>query len=135
MRDKRKTAWLAVLVAAAFLAEGCDDSEGGKAPAGGPDLRGAWSGRYVRPGVSEPLQARVIQDGDAVVIQTTRAQAGRLLTGYLNDAARLTMTDGYDGELWTSASPASPTRLHLHDYLQSPSLGYDPPLQEIILTR
>ena len=135
MRCARMAVRLAMLGVAVGLLDGCNESDGGSPPPGGPDLSGEWSGRYVSPGVSEPFEARVIQDGDAVVIQTTRAQAGRLLTGTMDRDAKLRMTDGYNSELWTSASPATPHRIHIHDYLQTPTIGYDPPLQDLILTR
>jgi len=126
---------LAPLLIVAGLLGGCNESEGGSASPTGLDLRGSWSGEYVRPGVREPLKAKVIQDGDAIIIQTSRQTVGRLLTGYMNSNADLSMTDGYDGELWTSATPATPNRIYLHDYLYSPTVDNDPPLQDIILTR
>lgn len=128
---------LAGLFCAALLIAGCNDGGGGGggSSSSGISLRGKWSGRYVSPSSSMSLSAEISQQGDSVIISTTKSGVGHLLTGTLTANGQLRLTDGYDGETWTSYGPVTRNNLRIRDYLYDPDLTSDSPEQDIYLSR
>ena len=119
---------------------GCDNGGSSGPPPIGPDLRGRWGGAYYQTnrGGQLSLTATVRQDGDAVTITTSKTGGTAvLLTGTTDERGHLDMTDGFDGQEWTSFfGPASTNHIKLADYVETPSLeDPDPPLYVLDLTR
>jgi hypothetical protein len=119
------------LVAVCWIPAGCED---GPDPVGA-DIGGSWTGRYERPGYSEPLTATVDQHGSNITITTSKTGVGHLLLGTISSEARIDVIDQYDGEEWTSYGPVTETSLRIRDYLFDPELGGDSPEQDIYLSR
>ncbi|MBM4155397.1 MAG: hypothetical protein FJ221_10270 [Lentisphaerae bacterium] len=116
---------------------GCNDSgDGGGTPGtSGINLSGSWTGEYTSPGIRIPVQARIRQSGDAVVIQTTKSGVANFLTGTMGPNGFLFMTDSVDAETWTSNGDVTESSFLIRDYLYDPSLGSDSPEQDLILHR
>lgn len=114
--------------------------QGKSVPPVGPDIRGRWGGVYYQTdrGGQVSLSASIGQEGDAVTISTSKpAGTARLLTGTINEEGRMVLTDGFDGETWTTLfGPATPNHVKLADYVYTPSLeDPDPPVYVLDLTR
>jgi hypothetical protein len=119
-------------------AAGCDSGGGeakGTPGTAGLDLTGSWSGEYTSPGVRIALKAKIRQNGDAVVIQTSKDGVCNLLTGTMSPDGSLFMTDSVDAETWTSHGEVTESGFLVRDYLYDPSLGSDSPEQDLILRR
>ena len=116
---------------------GCNDGSGGGggSSSSGLTIGGKWSGRYVNPSQSMSLSAEISQQGNSVIISTTKSGVGHLLTGTITDGGNLRLTDSYDGETWTSYGPVTANSIRIRDYLYDPELGSDSPEQDIYLNR
>ncbi len=123
-----------VVVLAAVLTgllTGCEDNAFSKSPEG-PDIGGSWNGTYERPGLSEPLSAKITQDGDSVVIETTLSGPGELFTGAITKAGDIEAMDNYNGKTWTSLGETTPKHVYIRDYL---NVGASEAVQAINLIR
>jgi hypothetical protein len=129
----KRAAFLTLLVCSGFIFLGCEDSD--RAPPVGTDIGGNWTGYYERPGYHEDLQAEVEQDGSSLVITTTLAGNGHQLTGTIDTGSFIYVTDGYDGETWTSYGQVTPNYIYIRDFLWDPDLGNRSPVQGIYLFR
>ena len=135
----RQAALVALALAAVYLTSGCNDGSSSSPPIG-PDLRGTWGGVYYRTdgGPRTPLTAKVRQDGDAIYISTDRVDGptGRKLTGTMTPEGRMTLTDAYDGETWTTFyGPARTNQCRVADYVHPPHVPENNPLYGIDLRR
>ena len=137
MDTMKALAALLLSMTAMVWACGCNDSgEGGGTPGtAGINLSGSWTGEYTSPGVRIPVQARIRQSGNAVVIQTTKSGVANFLTGTMGPDGYLFMTDSVDAETWTSYGDVTGSSFLIRDYLYDPSLGSDSPEQDLILHR
>jgi hypothetical protein len=122
------TVWMALAVGVA-LAAGCGGGGGGGAPPVGPDLRGQWAGVITQPGSpATSLTATIGQDGNAVTIHTSLQGIGAAFTGASTDDGCLSLTDGFDGETWTTfRRKTTPTRIQISDFTRAPVLGEPQP--------
>ncbi|MDF3128004.1 hypothetical protein P0Y35_02225 [Kiritimatiellaeota bacterium B1221] len=135
-----------------LLCSSCSDSGGGEdsefgessaSSSGGiPQVKGAWTGHYVVYGGSgafdgQPVTAKIKQGGDAVVINTNLPTIGRMLTGTINSHGEMTLTDAYDGEVWTTLyGSATSDLIRIADFLVAPSVeNPDPPIAVIELRK
>ena len=129
-----------------LVLEGCNDGGSGGAnvnvtndtgvvSTGSLSLSGSWSGRYTSPTLTVPLTAKIRQSGDTLIIQTTKAGVGHLLTGTIGSAGNIMLTDSMDGETWTSYGTVTENNMVIRDYLYKPELGSDSPEQDIYLSR
>lgn len=124
-----------------FVVAGCDPTGGGSGTKPvGPDIRGKWSGEFytirLEPPRRQTVTAEIRQDGDAVVVKTSRTGTAANLTGTINAAGRMTMTDAADGETWTTYfGPATASRVRLADFLYDDDLGADSPMYVLDLKR
>lgn len=138
LRDVR-TWVLAVLVAAA--AAGCTSSDDDPAPPVGPAVGGSWVGHYFDRGGSRqdtPITATIRQDGDAIMIRTSLVGVGANLTGTIDAAGDMRLTDAFDGEIWTTHyRPATTNFVQIADFLRQPEPEDQgaTPIQIIELTR
>lgn len=87
----------------------------------GPNLNGnTWAG-YIKntKGRYDPIGAVIRQSGDRVTIQSSiQSGIGSLLTGTIDSRGRMTMTDHYDNEVWTTVGrSASKSYIKLEDYV------------------
>lgn len=124
---------LSVLLAVGLLAVGCDSGGGSGSTPVGPDIRGKWSGSFysirLDPPRRQPVTATIQQDGDAVIIKTSRTGTGANLTGTIDAKGNMKLTDAFDGELWTTYyGPATATRVRILDFLYDDDLGGESPL-------
>jgi len=127
----------------ALVFSGCNDSgssDDGAASAGVPSVSGSWSGIYYRTdeAAEESITASISQDGKAVVINTTKASApGQAFTGTIETNGEMILTDGSDGETWTTHfGPATGNNIHIADFVRPPTPEeMDPPLRIVHLTR
>ncbi len=135
---KYKASWL-VVVSAVVLAGGCNDgndNDGGGTPGtAGINLSGSWTGEYTSPGVSVSLRARILQNGNAVIINTTKDGVASFLSGTMGPDGFLFLTDSVDAETWTSYGDVTANSFIVRDYLYDPTLGSDSPEQDLILRR
>jgi hypothetical protein len=138
----QSAAWLAVSPAFYLLNSGGSafgGGDGNKADPVGADIAGDWAGYYENDetGDRENITATVSQDGDAVSITTSKTGPGHHLTGAISAEAHLFMTDSYDGQTWTSQTPATHNSLEIGDYTYKPEPGAEdsPPLQFLQLYR
>ena len=132
----QQAGWLAV--SPAFYLLDNSSSKDTKTSPVGADIAGSWSGKYwdENTGDTEPVTAEVSQDGDAVVITTSRTGSGHNLTGTIKTNAEMLLTDSYDGQRWSTWTPVTHNAMDLLDYDWQPVLGEpDPPLQHITLSR
>ena len=133
---RRHRVFLPILLAP-LLMSGCGGGGGSSDPPVGPDLRGEWVGVFLGNGPRQALTATILQDGDAIMIRTSLTGIGANLSGTSSTDGSLSLTDAFDGEIWsTFSSKASATRVQIQDFLRSPAPD-DPnaPLQTIELTR
>jgi len=101
----------------------CDGGGGGSSlPPVGPSIAGKWTGLFFIqgvPGSEEEIRASIRQDGDAVVIATTRAETatGHRLTGTIDESGEIFLTDALDGETWTTINtPATENFVEIADF-------------------
>lgn len=139
-----KTLFCFALVAIVIFHTGCDDSDsssnngssGGSSSNSVISIAGSWSGIYYRTDQAgeESINATITQDGSAVVINTTKnSTPGQFFTGTISSSAYLTLTDGSDGETWTSHfGPATASSINIADYITAPSTGNPNPGLHII---
>lgn len=115
----------------------CNDGGGstGGPSSSGFNLSGSWSGRYQSPDMQLALTAKIRQDGDTLIIQTTKEGVGHLLTGTISTNGSIMLTDSLDGETWTSYGEVTDVYVRIRDYLYNPALGSDQPEQDIYLSR
>ena len=106
---------------------GCNDSSGGSTPSG-MDISGDWSGEYSSPVQAVPVQAKITQDGDALVIETNKKGSGHLLTGRIDADGYIWMMDAGSGQTWTTTGTTSANSVTLQDYY------YDPAVSEAMQT-
>jgi hypothetical protein len=127
-----------MLVAPALLV-GCDGGGGGSAPPVGPDIRGKWEGIFFTEGAgnAEDITARIGQDGDAVVIKTSKSTPpGQRFTGSMAPDGFMTLTDASDGETWSTLSGnATESYIRIEDFVFRPAAGGDAPKNVIELRR
>jgi len=129
-----------------MICSGCD--RGGKESVGSgtgdtstdpyPDIRGSWSGSFFRTDVlgSTPVKATIGQDKDALSIRTDLLPGvGKSFTGTITTAGEMSLTDGYDGESWTSYFGAARTNyIKIADFITPPTIeDPHPPLHIIEL--
>jgi hypothetical protein len=110
-------------VCAFALMSGCDGGGGGSSSQGAVDIAGSWSGSYENEETGEhvSISATVDQDGSGVVIKTTKGNPpGQSLSGSMDGDANLTMTDAGDGEVWTSYTPTTASRIVITDFTYQP---------------
>jgi hypothetical protein len=126
-------------ISALVWAGGCNDgndNDGGGVPGtAGINLSGSWTGEYTSPGVRVPLSARILQNGNAVIINTTKDGVANFLTGTMGPDGFLFLTDSVDAETWTSYGEVTANSFLVRDYLYDPTLGNDSPEQDLILRR
>lgn len=138
MKRKNHGAGL-VLMAMMGLMTGCGDEEGPEPV--GPSIGGKnWSGIYFRSDGKEreEITATVSQKGDTIVITTTHSRAeGKRFTGTITPSGKMSLTDGYDGETWTTFfGPVTANYIKVADFVERPEPGEPrPPLNEIELRR
>jgi hypothetical protein len=112
-----RTGITSLLVMALLVLCSCDEEGQNSSPVG-PDISGDWSGNYhIGGGPSTPISASITQNGDATVVETSLSGEGHLLTGTMDGEGNMYMTDAFDGETWTSAGPATASRVVLIDFL------------------
>lgn len=110
---------------------GCSDTgPSGPAPVGA-DIGGKWEGELYRTDRAYHVQltARVDQEADAIIIDTSKAEGiAQLLTGTIRSNATLQLTDANTGEKWTSYyGPANETNLVVADYAETPTIEHPEP--------
>jgi len=132
----RHAGLLAVLVVAA-LALGCGSGSGHKrSPPVGPNITGRWNGEYFRTDRSSrtALTATIRQDGDAIWINTSKAEGrARSFTGTMDEDGEMSLTDAYDGQHWTSEyGPATTNRVVIGDYVERPSMEDPDPASYVL---
>ncbi len=126
-----------------FTDDAAESSESASASSGSvPNIKGTWTGQYVVYGGTDAydgqaVTAKIKQDKDAVVITTNLPVTGRFLTGTIKSDGDMTLTDAYDGELWTTHfEPATTTSMRIADFLTAPSVeNPDPPIGVIELSK
>ena len=116
------------------LLAGCGGGDGDDGPTF-LDLSGDWSGRYVGPDGDQDLQATITQEQDALIITTSLQGIGQLFTGNIDTNNEITLTDAYDGEIWTSHGIVATHSFLVRDYLYDPLLGTNSPDQGIYFDR
>ena len=126
MQGMSTIGWLAALVLVMPLA-GCNDSGGGAAPAG-LNMSGDRSGEYSSPVQAVSVNAKITQDGDALVIETTKAGNGHLLTGRIDADGKIWVMDAGTGQTWTTTGTTAANVLTLQDYY------YDPAVSDLMQT-
>ncbi|MFT5122600.1 MAG: hypothetical protein ACI9QL_004874 [Candidatus Omnitrophota bacterium] len=105
-----------------------------------PRINGKWKGSFFRTDElgSTPVTATIRQDRDAITISTDLpADIGANFTGSINSKGKLTLTDGFDGEVWTTFfGPATTNFVKIADFIVGPTAA-DPeqPLKVIELRR
>ncbi len=106
-----------------------------------PDIRGSWSGSFYRTDVlgSTSVNATIDQDIEAVSIHIDGLLPGlgNSFIGTITILGGMSLTDGYDGESWTTYyGPASPDFIKIADFIVPPSTeNPHPPLHIIELRR
>jgi hypothetical protein len=149
MKDFIRQGLAGICVCTLVIFSGCD--HGGKESVGGggtgstspspyPDVRGSWSGSFFRTDVlgSTPVTATIGQDRDAVSIRTDLPPGlGNSFTGTITPGGDMSLTDGYDGESWTTYyGPATADFIKIADFIVPPSTeNPHPPLHIIELRR
>lgn len=121
---------------------GCGGGSGGGPSVIGPNLNGDWKGDfYITDGsVDRLLTAHIDHEGTNITIRTSRtAGTAVLLTGRIDAEGNMVLTDGFDGETWTTIE-GSATKNHIliEDFTERPppgSLGADTDRYAIDLTR
>lgn len=99
----------------------------------GPLVDGSgWSGRYYIWPYGEGLKAitgRIVQlpfssIADIIEVTTSLHGKGHSMTGTLSNTGKVSLTDGYDGEQWTThnipAELTTSSHFHCEDYVDSP---------------
>lgn len=118
---------LAGVVSIASLLEGCGGGGGGGPGVTGPNLNGSWEGDfYITDGsVDRTLTAEITHEGTNITIRTSRtAGTGMLLTGRIDAEGNMVLTDGFDGETWTTIEgPATTNHVLIEDFTEQPPLG------------
>jgi hypothetical protein len=111
------------------IAASCGGDDGPAAVAGLPAIAGNdWVGVWYdteRSGRSS-LRATIRVDGNAVRVESSRpaGSTARVLTGSLDSTGAMRLTDGADGEVWsTFFGPASTNFIKLADYKERPFAG------------
>ena len=87
---------------------------------GPPKIAGKWSGTYSWSDGTHPMNVRatIEQNGNSLVIRTSKAAPGRLLTGQIRSNGRIRLTDSDDGEIWsTYYGSASANHVKIADFL------------------
>jgi hypothetical protein len=122
---------LAGAVSAVSLLEGCGGGGGGGGGAPsviGPNLNGAWEGDfYITDGtVDYTITAQISHEGSNITLRTSRsAGTGVLLTGWINTEGHMQLTDGFDGETWTTIEgPATTNHVLIEDFTETPPPGH-----------
>ncbi|HMO52501.1 MAG TPA: hypothetical protein PKE26_14710 [Kiritimatiellia bacterium] len=94
---------------------------------GYPKIAGKWSGNFYRTDTQNrrPLEATITQNKEAVTITTTRTGGiGVNFAGTITPEGRMTLTDAYDGETWTTYfGPATTNRIAIADFVNTPVPG------------
>lgn len=93
-----------------------NDDSGGEAP----KIAGKWSGTYSWSDGTHLMSVRatIEQNGSGLVIRTSKAAPGRLLTGQIRSNGRIRLTDADDGEIWsTYYGAASASHVKIADFL------------------
>jgi len=135
-----------ICICTLMILSGCD--RGGKESVGGGtgstspylDIRGSWSGSFFRTDVlgSTPVNATISQDKDALSIRTDLPPGlANSFTGTITAGGDIRLTDGYDGETWTTYyGPATADFIKIADFIVPPSTeNPHPPLHIIELRR
>ena len=94
-----------------------DDDDSSQGP---PKISGNWSGTYSWSDGTHVMNVRasIEQNGSGLVIRTSKAAPGRLLTGQIRSNGRIRLTDSDDGEIWsTFYGPVSASHVKIADYL------------------
>ncbi len=140
------TRFAAALVASGIsflgLLSGCGGGGGGGASVIGPNLNGDWSGDfYITDGsVDRLLTAHIDHEGTNITIHTSRTSGTAvLLTGRIDVEGNMVLTDGFDGETWTTIEgPATKNHILIEDFTERPppgTLGAETDRYAIELTR
>ena len=137
---RRIPCFLAMLTSLVLIMPGCGGSDGDSAPPVGPNLNGAWTGRFfVMNGGgddNELVTATIGHNGDAVAIRTSRTGIAANLTGTITPDGSLRLTDAFDGETWTSYfRKATSNRVEIADFVHPPELNDPNPIRILDLRR
>lgn len=106
--------------AAAATSTAAKDDDDGDSGQTTPKIAGNWSGTYSWSDGTHLMNVRasIQQNGGALVIRTSKAAPGRLLTGQIRSSGRIRLTDSDDGEIWsTHYGAASANHVKIADYL------------------
>ena len=90
--------------AAAATATAAKDDDDGDSSQGPPKISGNWAGTYSWSDGTHVMNVRaaIEQNGSGLVIRTSKAAPGRLLTGQIRSNGRIRLTDSDDGEIWST---------------------------------
>ena len=150
MKDFIRQGLAGICVCTLVIFSGCD--HGGKESVGGggtgstipspyPEIRGSWSGSFYRTDVlgSTSVNATIGQDIEAVNIRIAGLLPGlaNSFIGTITIRGDMSLTDGYDGEHWTTYyGPATADFIKIADFIVPPSTeNPHPPLHIIELRR
>jgi hypothetical protein len=109
-------------------------------PAAVPRIGGKWTGSFfvTDKAGSTPLKATIRQSNDAIVITTNLAEPpGQMFSGGITTSGKMTLTDAFDGEIWTTFfGPATTDFVKIADFVERPQTNsVAPPLFVIELRR
>lgn len=106
--------------AAAATSTAAKDDDDDDSDRGPPKIAGKWSGTYSWSDGTHAMSVRatIEQNGSGLVIRTSKAAPGRLLTGQIRSNGRIRLTDSDDGEIWsTYYGAASANHVKIADFL------------------
>lgn len=119
---------MAVAISLLEFLSGCDGGGGGGPSVVGPNLNGDWSGDFfITDGsVDRTLTAHIDHKGTNVTIRTSRTSGTAvLLTGHIDVEGNMVLTDGFDGETWTTIEgPATTNHILIEDFTEKPLPGH-----------
>ena len=106
--------------AAAATSPAAKDNDDDDSDRGPPKIAGKWSGKYSWSDGTHlmSVSATIEQNGNSLVIRTSKAAPGRLLTGQIRSNGKIRLTDSDDGEIWsTYYGAASANHVKIADFL------------------
>ena len=130
---KHRVRSLGVVVAALLmgLSIGCENKSDNTDTVG-PDISGSWSGSYDKPGYTEPVTAKIVQDGGGIVIETSKSGIAGLFTGKISSDGTIEVMEDETGKTWTSLGAITANHIYIRDYL---NVGASEAVQSLTLDR
>ena len=120
--------------AAAATSTAAKDNDNGSG-GGTPKIAGKWLGKYSWSDGTHlmSVSATIEQNGNSLVIRTSKAAPGRLLTGQIRSNGRIRLTDSDDGEIWsTYYGPVSANHVKIADFLIPTPAGHTGEMLQVL---